>query len=80
MLFFLSEQQLKISVSFPLPALFSEQDTSIRAVQIRGGTDGGGLAVCPSSMYVYAKYLKTIISPSFSHIFFPFVLILLFNL
>lgn len=37
---------------YPPRSLFSEQDTSIRAVQIRGGTDGGGLAVCPSSMFV----------------------------
>ncbi|PRQ47218.1 putative GDP dissociation inhibitor, FAD/NAD(P)-binding domain-containing protein [Rosa chinensis] len=37
---------------YPPRSLFSEQDTSVRAIQIRGGTDGGGLAVCPSSMFV----------------------------
>ncbi|XP_050388024.1 rab escort protein 1 [Argentina anserina] len=37
---------------YPPRSLFSEQDTSVRAIQLRGGTNGGGLAVCPSSMFV----------------------------
>ncbi|XP_004289043.1 PREDICTED: rab proteins geranylgeranyltransferase component A 2 [Fragaria vesca subsp. vesca] len=37
---------------YPPRSLFPEQDTSIRAIQLRGGTDAGGLAVCPSNMFV----------------------------